>query len=625
MNKLAAKLHIIVIFFNDSLSWVQEHCIIFALIAGLLLPFFIMMPKNEKRDAPFWLKSLAALSFFSFLFGTIAPASFYLLSLYFYGATGADVFDWVVWAMVLTSTLLGVLFCLIAMRLLAPEIEAVKQKVRKKTALERDVRTDVRNVRDLLPKTMKYNPLDYIDLDKGLFIGLNENEEPQYIPIEDWQKQHADLIGTTGAGKGVAAAILLYQSILAGEGVFVLDPKNDEWAPHLYREACRMAGKPYAYIDLAKKQYQLDLLDGIDEDDLEELLNAGFSLGKKGDVADFYRLGDRQASRSVSQQFKPGMTLRDLYNCDFVSGLKDTVPNFHGELEEVSILNSINASGGLKLKDTFDTGGCVYIVGSMRSPKIISAQRMILIKLIQIAEKRDRIFSKPRPIAIFLDELKYHISKAAMEGLGAARDKGVHMILAHQSLADLEDCPADLKPNAVIGAVVENTKFKLVYKLQDPKTAKWVAEMTGSILVDDESRQAKTDSMMVERIEGTRTIRQAERYYIDTNMLQNLPDGVSFIFTSKSLARASMIAPILVEKKELVIYESQCAEQSEIKQVIAFAPYEGSMPVIQVNEDNSEFTPVESVEHKPAPSTIEDDFSVFNHHQHDQGFGEFKE
>lgn len=624
MNKFAAKLNIIVAVFNDFLSWVQVHCILFALIAGLLLPYFITMPKDEAREAPFWKKSLAALSFFSLLFGTFAPASFYAFSLYFAGASGEDLFDWLVWFMVLSTTAFAVVFSLIAMRLLTPEIESIKQKVKKKTSLERDVRTDVRNVRDLLPQTMEYNPLDYIDLSKGLFIGLNENEQPQYIPMEDWQKQHADLIGTTGAGKGVAAAILLYQSILAGEGVFVLDPKDDEWAPDLFREACRMANKPFAYIELDNEKYQLDLLDGIDEGGLEELLNAGFSLAKKGDIADFYRLGDRRASRNVSQEYKSGMTLRDLFNCDYVRGLEEKTPNFHGELEEVSILNSINACGGLKLKDTFDNGGCVYIVGSMRNPKIISAQRMILIRLIQIAEKRDRINSKPRPIAIFLDEVKYHISKAAMEGLGAARDKGVHMILAHQSLADLEDCPADLKPNAVIGAVVENTKFKLVYKLQDPKTAKWVAEMTGSILVDDESRQVKADSMLVERMDDTRTIRQAERYFVDTNMLLSLPDKVSFIFTSKSLPRASMIAPIKVKKQKRIVFESSNAEQSKLKQVIEFAPYNGSMPVVNETEENSDLDVLdEIIEHKPAQSSIEDDFSVFN--LHDKAHEEIKE
>lgn len=103
------------------------------------------------------------------------------------------------------------------------------------TFLERNVRTDVREVRDMLPDSIAYNPLDYIDLSNGIFIGLDKDNQPQYITPEEFQTQHADLIGTTGSGKGVSASVLLYQAILSGEGVFVEDPKNDEWAPHVLR------------------------------------------------------------------------------------------------------------------------------------------------------------------------------------------------------------------------------------------------------------------------------------------------------------------------------------------------------------------------------------------------------
>lgn len=571
MNHISAKLNAFAFAISNGLIMMQSYCVILAIIAGLMLPIIFSLPREERKNAPLWLKLVACFSLCCLVFGTFSPLTYYLISKVLPRFYGDDITNVMLWVMLILCTAFGLITHYVVRRIVSPEIESFRNRVIKKTELERDVRTDVRNVVDLLPKTLKYNPLQYIDLSKGLFIGLDESEQPQYIPMEDWQKQHADLIGTTGAGKGVAAALLLYQSILAGESVFAMDPKDDEWAPHLYREACRAAGKPFALINLNSDKYQIDLLDGIDFESLEELLNAGFSLAKKGDIADFYRLGDRRASRLVSKLHKGGATLRDLFNTEQVAAMEEDVKNFHGELEEVSLLNSINACGGLKLKDFFETGGCVYIIGSMRNPKVISAQRMILIRLIQIAEKRDRIHSKPRPVAIFLDEFKYHISRAAMEGLGAARDKGVHIIMAHQSLDDLEDCPADLKPKAVVGAVVENTKFKLVYKLQDPKTAKWIAEMTGSILVDDESRRVKTDAVLVERMDGDRTIRQAERYYVDTNMLQNLPDLVSFIFTSKSLPRASMISPIKVQKKDLVIYESLSSEQTEInKNPIAF-------------------------------------------------------
>lgn len=270
---------------------------------------------------------------------------------------------------------------------------------------------------------------------------------------------------------------------------------------------------------------------------------------KKGEGADFYRIADRRAARNTAAIYEKGMTLRDLFNTDLVKSLSEDVPAFYGELEEIALVNSINARNGFSLKTIFDEGGCCYIIGSMRNQKIISAQRMILTRLIQIAETRDRIQRKPRPVAIFLDELKYHLSRPALEGLGAARDKGVHIIMAHQSVKDLYDCPADLEGDAVAGSVIENCKFMLVYRLRDPDTADWVARMTGSILVDDEMRKVKTDIALTEKMETDRMIRQAERYYIDSNMLLNLPKFVGFVFTSNDLAKATKLFHIPTKKQ----------------------------------------------------------------------------
>jgi type IV secretory pathway VirB4 component len=99
------------------------------------------------------------------------------------------------------------------------------------------LRTDVRTVKSLLPETLHYDPLDYIDLNKGIFTGMDRENEPMYLPLKDWQKQHADIIGTTGAGKGVATGILLYQSILAGEGCLL-------WTQRMMNGHHTFTGKP---------------------------------------------------------------------------------------------------------------------------------------------------------------------------------------------------------------------------------------------------------------------------------------------------------------------------------------------------------------------------------------------
>lgn len=533
------------------LLWLQNSPVILSLLAGLTLPFIFSLPKEERVNAPFWLKFVATLSILFFIFGTLSPLTIQGLSYFFRVLSNNTLTNIPLWILTLSFTAVGLIFHLTARRLLAGEIDSLKHRLIKKSKLERNTRTDVRDVKDMLPESVTYNPLDYIDLAKGIFIGLDKDNQPQYITIKAFQSQHAAIIGTTGSGKGVVASVLLHQAILLGEAVFVEDPKDDEWAPHVLKEACRKAGKPFVLIDLNNLNLQMDLLAGISREQLEELFNAGFSLAKKGQGADFYRIADRRAARNTAAIYEPGMTLRDLFNTDFVEALKENVPAFYGELEEIALINSINASDGFSLKQVFDQGGCCYIVGSMRNQKIISAQRMILTRLIQIAETRDRINTKPRTVAIFLDELKYHISRPALEGLGAARDKGVHIFMAFQAIDDLRDCPADLNPESVIGAVVENAKFKLVYQLQNPETAEWVAKMTGSILVDDEMRKVKTDITLAEKMETDRMIRQAERYYIDCNMLLNLPPFVGFVFTPTDLAKATKLSHIVVKKAHI--------------------------------------------------------------------------
>ncbi|MGF1894021.1 type IV secretory system conjugative DNA transfer family protein [Vibrio campbellii] len=548
-------------------------------ISGLIMPT-IYFDKPEKHEQDTVLRrALIVLGVLLFCFGTLAnftvPAlvatiqSFHLehatplnypLSAYFY----------------LPLFFGGIALHIWLRRMITPRINELRQKLMKKTNMARDERTDVRTVKDFLPETLEYNPEDYIDLKKGVFVGLDREHQPQYIPLADIQKQHADIIGTTGAGKGVASGLILYQLILADEGVFVMDPKNDEWAPHLMKYACEKAGKPFYLIDLNKKAPQLDLLAGATPEQIEELLVAGFSLAEKGDMADFYRIDDRKAAREAPLRAseEERKSFKGLFSSLYVKGLEETIKAFYGKLEELSLVESINAVGGMNLQDVFDHGGCCYVIGSMRNSKILITQKMILIRLFQIAETRDRVAGKPRPIAIFLDELKYHISKPAMEGLGAARDKGVHMFLAHQSIADLKDCPADLNGDAVVGAVVENTKFKLVYRLQDPDTAKWVSEMSGTILVDDETRYIESNKTLNEVVDNKRNIRMAERQYVDTNMLLNLPAFVSYIFTTNDVPKPSLIAPIKVQKQHLVTFDERLKDDEPETSSVTETPQE---------------------------------------------------
>lgn len=594
-HNFAAKLMPIVDTVTGFFGYMQSHQLLLALFAGLTMPFLIPLEKGEHEKAPFWQRVLICLSMLCLLFGTLSPITSYVLR--FLYPTREEVNHLVLtWVALLSFTVAGLFFHIAARRIITPEFDKMKRKMVKTTSLERNTRTDIRNVKELLPHTYEYNPWDYIDIKKGIFVGLDKDLQPQYIALSDWQKQHAAIIGTTGAGKGVALALLLAQSILAGEGVFFMDPKNDEWAPHIFRKICEDAGKPFVLIDLNSKEYQLNLIKNITDEQLEELLIAGFSLGESGSGGvDFYRIDDRRAARAASKLINdnPTSTIRELFNSEYVQSIAETIKGFFGKIEELALLNSINAPTGFDLKEIFDNGGCCYVIGSLRNSKVLKAQKMIFMRLLQIAETRDRINEKPRTMAIVLDELKYHLSRSALEGLGTARDKGVHILMALQSIDDMKDCSADLNAEAIMGAVVENSKFKLVYRLQSPDTAKWVAEMSGTILVDDESRKAKTNGTLVEVIDDERMIRQAERFYVDSNMLLSLPDFVSYIFTTKSLPQAALISKLKVEKQPLEVYCVNPASPVEIKKPLDFTdvPAAASSPISDESPETKSVIP----------------------------------
>lgn len=448
--------------------------------------------------------------------------------------------------------IIGIISALILLRSGVQLIERGKGALTKTNALERNKKTDVRDIQKHIPDAaLKFDPLKYIDKAKGVFLGLDEKKQPTYIEFGGGTSApHVQVIGTTGAGKGVSLGVMASQFLERGEAVFFCDPKNDEWAPSVMYAAAKRMGKPYHYINLNRPAgAQFNLFEGATVDEAFELFQAGFSLTEKGDASDFYGIADRrEAGFTAKLMAENGLTIAEAYSQLAESIEGSGAEKFYGKLREMAETPSINAkSGGVNLEQVISQGGCVYIVGSMRNDIIKTAQRILLVRLIQLAERRDRMAGELRKICIVLDEVKYHLSRPALEGLGAARDKGVHLVLAHQSLGDLKDCTKDLNPDAVVDAVVENCRVKICYKVQSPVTAEWLAQMSGKILVDDESRNVERNLALSEKVDDKRTIRQAERYFVDENMLLNLPPSVSILYGS-GLPKFVSIQPLKVPK-----------------------------------------------------------------------------
>ncbi len=462
------------------------------------------------------------------------------------------------WAFVIGS-MAGVITVLLLIRYTAPYIEVIKHRLTKANSTERNRKTDIRQIGVHLPNAQSaYDPTNYYNNNKGIFFGLNEQKKPVYIPWQQWRRSHIDVIGTTGSGKGVAAGVLLSQAVASGECVVVVDPKNDEWLPHVMHDAASHANVPFVYIDLLSEQAQWNPLQHKNANEIEELLSAGFSLGEKGTDADFYRLDDRRAARIFSnyanrQDYSLIETLQLLIQHQ--PDIAEAGKKFVADLEEIGLVAAVNTKTGIDLATLIKQGAVIYVRGSMRNPRILKLQRIFVLSMMQHIEVRPRELGngqKARHVCLFLDEFKYLISRPTLEALGAIRDKGAHVMIAHQSLGDLRDCPADLDPESVVASVNENCAIKMAYQVKDPDTALWLACMSGTILVDDEIRQVKTNAGLTETRDGERTLRQAERQLVDTNMLYALPERCAVLYGA-GLAQFFFTSPIQVAKSSAAI------------------------------------------------------------------------
>ena len=433
----------------------------------------------------------------------------------------------------------------------------------------KETRTDIREI----GKTFSNPPQSTPDLgtrfaaarnNDTLYLGLDSAGKAVEVDRALWKKSHVQIMGPPGTGKGVQAGVVLTQALAYGDAVFVIDPKDDEWAPSVFQSACEQAKVPFHYISLREPVAQLNPIANAAADDVSEMFYAGFELSRSGSDADFYRLDDRKAARYTASLINPdGSSLSDL-SAQARMGASRELQNgakaFFSALTEVCELPCIQTAEGIDLAEPLRSGGCIYIVGSMRNEPQIIAQKMILVRLIQLIEQSR---NRNRHCSIFLDEFKYLLSMVAINALGTIRDKGCNILLAHQSLGDFANCGAVISESAARTTVLDTTPIKWLYRASDAETATWISNQTGKTVIETQSTVANSNIELSESLSTARTISEAERNYFDLNTILSLPAGCA-VCIGLGVPQLATVSPIEVEKKDMQVTEAALSENASI-------------------------------------------------------------
>lgn len=373
-----------------------------------------------------------------------------------------------------------------------------------------------------------YDPRRYFKFKKGIFAGLNDRRKPVYIPWDDYNSTHMQVICTTGAGKGVMTTMMLIQCALNGQRVIIFDPKNDRHAPNVIALAAKEAGLPFHLIDLQPETPpQVNPFHLATYAEMKELLTTTFDLADKGEAADFYRLLDRRAARDVIRRAGSNPTVKRMLQVanDSPYITDEDAVAFLEKLTEMTELDAIDTDEGPNLSELISRPGFLYIIGNIRSVESIQCQKLLLLRILQIIEKRPEALSDRLPIALMLDEFKYILSPPALQALGTVRDKNCHVTLAHQSIGDLGEC-IGLEPAVVRGAVLENTGIKFIYRAKTAETAQWASELSGTIV----AKTRRTDIQQSAFDAATAQYTEVERALLTTNDILALPKLVGMLF-----------------------------------------------------------------------------------------------
>lgn len=436
---------------------------------------------------------------------------------------------------------------------LSSDLSSIKSDVQNKKFEEL---TDTREIKKVLSGLTlnKYSPPDYYVPGK-IFLGLDENFNPNYIDKKTFDESHIEILGKTGSGKGTSGVNIAYQLLAEktyDDFVVFFDPKKDEWAGSVLNS---LNLHNFHHIDLNAKIPQINPFYNIDKDDFIEMMNIAFNMELTGTDADFFRTEDRKGIRQVAYKIQGN---KEFNISNVVKSLKFVEKNMKINLkyitnlvEEIASIEAIRTKKGLDLEELINQKGVLIIGGSTKSEAIKSVQNLILARILLILERRQ---NRKRHVTIIVDEFRYFVSKMTLDMLATLRDKNANMIMLHQSFGDFAN--SSLRQDAVEDSVITNSGIKIVYQINNPDTADKLAKMTGDISINKQIKEMDLAENFEMIQEKKLRLMENNKPYIDKGLFMNLPKGVSIIL-SEHLPKISFMQPIIVEKVRMPLEEAE--------------------------------------------------------------------
>ena len=434
------------------------------------------------------------------------------------------------WLMPAGALTVGLFLRFVWDRYIAPRLSAYWRSIR--VTQETDKLVDARE--EIMTLTAKdFEPEKYF-VDGKIFYGLDEYGQPIYFDLKRFLTTHHAILGPTNFGKGIVLQSIFKQCIRSGFGIFYIDPKGDDWLPYLLQNEAKAAGRRFVYLDLnpGGRGVWHPFLGGEFRQRRTRIVRA-YDLESRGTDAGVYKAKERGLLDDALE--KTDGTVKSLlaYVVEKGETGRNNLSSLRDSLREWSRVDTFAQPArrkGHSIENCLMNNAIVYIRGDLADPVIKAATKAYISELVTEIKRLTR--KRPAHVTLGIDELKFLACAEINEALATIRQYRCNMLLAAQSIANLE-APDDqrLDGKALAREFEVNTPIKFVYRAADERTAEWAENLSASQWLNVVQREStKTNVHGGEQWEGARMVGKLEQPIISRTTLLSLPERIAIAY-----------------------------------------------------------------------------------------------
>lgn len=338
------------------------------------------------------------------------------------------------------------------------------------------------------------------------YLGSSMEGDFPVLLHRDLLYRHAHILGDTGSRKTSIGIAPVLTQLIARENcsVIVFDLKGDRALFNAAKDEARAAGIPFKWFTnivgkssfvfnplaqshlhrLTTDQLTQGILQALDLEHgqaygrghfsaLNDVVLGGYLRKYRNQVGSFKELysyvSDRNAYRTISQDDEDWRNTRQLAN------LVDKIAHV-GPMNETAktlkdrpgvIENQIDMASVLSTRQVI-----YFYLSSSLDPRTVSPiAKLAMFALLGAAEFRHGV--EPRCF-VFIDEFQRVVSEAMTLFFEQARSKGLHFLLANQTISQLDSKGID-----ITGVIESCTGFKQSFRASDAENVKRIVESSG--------------------------------------------------------------------------------------------------------------------------------------------------